>query len=191
LKAGDGKDLLALALAIAEAPDSQLQAQVAKLADWQHLLAVFATEAVATDVDGLLVAGNNYELYGDPATGLLHVIRGGADEVFWYASDPFAPWTAPATTCPQHQDDLFARITAIPGLKAQLAARMQELHCGALGKASLAWVQQQMARVAKELPSPLPGGWTVQQQQAATDELVAWLTDRSKELNALRGPCAL
>ncbi len=133
----DDKPLIGLVSAFHSASDTALQAEVGKFVDWDNLLGVYATELVAGDMDGLLGAGTNLHLQ-DPSSGLLHVVRGGADAAFATAIDPSKPSNQAVSQCSARVDAAYARIWAHPALRKALLAKVRALLCGAFAKDAIA-----------------------------------------------------
>jgi spore coat protein CotH len=187
---GDGADLAAGLAAIDQAPDGAFQTAVGKYFAWDALLAVYAAEAVGADLDGLASAGFNFELAADPKTGLLYVIRGGADETFMHPYDLWQPWGPPNIVCPGRFDRFVQRAVAIPAVKAQLAEKMKKLQCGVLAlEPALKWVDGYQARIEAELRADPKTQWPAGDTGGAMKELKSWLVDRSILMDKVLGPC--
>ena len=190
LKVGDGSDLTALVQAIEQAPDAQLQAQVDTHASFQELLAIHAVEAAASEVDGLMASGFNFELFAD-AQGRLHVVRTGADETFYEHYDLMQPWGPPNVVCPGRTDRFYSRVLAIPALKDQLVQKWKALRCGKMQyKAVEAWVEALRGPILAELALDPKTLVSVADASGAMDELEAWVTDRNAALKQVVGACA-
>lgn len=191
LVAGDGNDLVALALAITTTPAAGLKAKLAKLVDLDGLLAVYATESVAADFDALTASGTNFDLYRDSATGRLAFIRGGADATFAGDYDFWQPWGDLA--CPGHTDVLFKRIRdEVPELKAALTIKMRGLQCGVFAKsAALAWISHYQERIVAERNNDHMTQYKPADAEEDFMALKTWIVERGLGMvdRAEFGPC--
>lgn len=131
---GDGAELAALAKAVTEATDDSLLADLQARVNVGALLADYAVDAVASNLDGLASAGQNFEVYVDQKTNLIEVIASGADLTFdnfhgaWYSLEQ--PWGAPNSWCADRTDHLYQRIWQAPKTKPLLMAKLRALQCG-------------------------------------------------------------
>lgn len=186
----DNAPLVDLVTAIDTSSDAEFEAKVGALVDWPNLLGVYAAELVAGDVDGLVKAGANFELLQDPESGLLHVVRGGADVTFHFHLTPPELETTALTPCKAFVDKAFQRIWANATLRAKLLARIRELQCGAFSKDAVKAFYTRYAtplkiEAATEPKVPNAAGRVA----AGVDDLVSYLYARHTALDALLGPC--
>lgn len=189
LQAGQGADLTQLIQAIEQAPDDQLQAQVGTIAAWDELVAVHAVEALASEVDGIMASGANFELFAD-GPGLLHTVRYGADETFYEHYALEHPWGPPNQLCPKRTERFFSRVLAIPPLRAQVLATWKALRCGRFEHKSVkAWIEALRPGLLAELARDPVTASGPDQAGEAMDDLEAWVADRNVQLTQLVGAC--
>jgi hypothetical protein len=189
LAAGTGGDLTALVQAIEKAPDAELQTQVEAIAAFDELLTLHAVEAAASEVDGIMASGANFEVFAD-AQGRLHTVRYGADETFYEHYDLQHPWGPPNVLCPGRTERFFSRVVAIPALRAQLVQKWLALRCGPLEhKAVTAWIEGLRGPILAELAHDPKTAVSLDDASSAMDELEAWVVERNVALTQLVGPC--
>jgi hypothetical protein len=182
--------LISLVETIATAPDAELEARLAKLIALDSVIGVYALEAVASDYDGLAAAGTNFEIYQDSASGLMHVIRGGADGTFAHIYDLDKPWGEPNHWCGDRSDHLYKRLLVVPALRQRLDKAMRALHCGPIAKEWVyPWLERYKAPLLAELAQDPKILWPAEDITGAIGEIATYLVARRHSLDQRFGAC--
>ena len=190
VKSGFGH-VLAVAQAVADPKlsDAAFTKTLEAHVDVDALLAVYALELFGADPDGLMRAAQNLELYVDPKTDRLHVIRSGTDTAFYLTPDFDTPW-ADNKLCAGRVDALFARIQATDGLRQRFEARLRALRCTHLAiKPTAVWLD---SYIAKLKDADAHGGKSMLLTGdigGFIDELTLWLQQRNFAADKRYGNC--
>lgn len=67
-------------------PDKDLEAALSKLIDMDQFYKFWALELLINHIDGYTRGTNNFYVYVNPDTGLMHFIPWGADSIFYHSS---------------------------------------------------------------------------------------------------------
>lgn len=192
---GDFKHVLAVAKA---AVNTQLDAAGFRAVLEQHmdvdaLMTTYGFEVFAADVDGFLRAAQNFELYVDPKTDKLHILRAGTDTTYYESTFvTFAdPW-ALKSPCKDRKDPVYLRIQADPVLRKRFRDAMQSLRCEQLAvEATAKWLVSYVPRIEKALATEdeAKSGRVPANATGFTDGLILWLQKRHWEADKILGEC--
>ena len=189
LKQGDFAEVTALAQTIETATDAEFAAKVDAQADLADLLAVYAVEDIASDLDGLAASGTNFQFYVDPKDKRVHVVRAGVDESL--GPEAFAllhPWGPPNKLCPNREEHFFTRMLAIPAVKAQYLAIQKKLLCGAFAEEPLLkWIEERKPLLRAELERDPFATVKGAEYDSEVGVLENWLDKRTLELQKVVG----
>ncbi len=187
----DFSTVIALATAIDEATEDELASRVGKIADMDNLLGIYAMEAMASDHDGLSAGGANFELYQDLETGLMHVIRNGADGSFKSLYELDHPWGPPNTWCSGRKDKFYSRASVNPGLRKGLDDKFRKLQCGPFAKTwYLPWLEARRQLIIDELGfEGEKAGFHPGDAGGQIDDIIVYLVGRAQMIGKRLGPC--
>lgn len=189
LKQGDFSEITALVTTIANASDAEFAAKVGAQADLPDLLAVYAVEDLASDLDGLAASGANYQLYYDLNEKLVHVVRAGVDESLGLESFTLLhPWGPPNVMCKNREEHFFSRMMAIPALKTQYMAILKKLACGAFTEEPLIqWIEARAPLIRAELEHDPFAAVKGSDYDAEVADLESWIDKRAIALKKIVG----
>jgi hypothetical protein len=191
---GDGTELAALGKAVTESTDATLLAELQARMDLPGLLANYAVDAAASNLDGLASAGQNFEIYVDQKTALIHVIESGADLTFdnfhgaYYPLE--TPWGQPNSWCSARLDHLYQRIWQGTKTKPLLLDKLRSLQCGEFDPAKLVpRIDALRALLHKQVYGDPKGIFAAGQIDEEYTRMKAYVLKRQDTLAALLGPC--
>ncbi len=189
LKQGDFAEITALATTIQNATDAEFAAKVDAQADLADLLAVYAVEDVASEMDGLAASGTNFQFYVDPKDKRVHVVRAGVDETLGPNTLTLLhPWGPPNVLCKTRDEHFFNRMLAIPALKTQYLAIQKKLLCGAFAEAPLLkWIEERRPLLRAELERDPFVTVKGADYDSEVDSLENWIDQRTLALQKLVG----
>jgi hypothetical protein len=191
---GDGSEMARLAQTAHTGAPTWFE-DASRIADMDSLLAQYAVEVWASDIDSLAAAGQNYEVYVNKQTGLIEFIPVGMDKGFgtwrndaWY--ELATPWGAPNSWCPGRVDEFYARIWNTPRAKAALLGRIKALHCGPMSNAVLLpLIDGYQALLHDDLYSDPKGNVKPAAIDAAYRQLKDYVSRRNVYLDDAVGTC--
>ncbi len=191
---GAATELVAAATLIKSEPDATWPTKIDAIIDMDSLLAEYAWEAIASDIDTLAAAGQNFTIYVNQLTAKMEFIPTGQDLVMggykngWY--DLWKPWGTPCTWCGARIDDGYTRIVNTPALKAKLIEKMQIIHCGLFSTAKfIPMIQAYKKFLWPDLTQDPKGFLTANQINTAYAVLEKYVTDRNAYLDTTIGKC--
>jgi hypothetical protein len=104
--------------------------------------------------------------------------------------DLATPWGAPNSWCKGRIDNFYTRVWQTPAAKAQLLAKMQALHCGAMSTAVLLPTIDAFHEMLKQdLYFDPKGKATPAETDAQYTAFKNYVTKRNLLLDGLLGPC--
>ncbi len=188
----DFSAVINLAKVIKDASELDLAERVGKIADLDNLLGTYAMEAMASDHDGLSAGGANFEFYQDLETGLLNVIRNGADGAFKSLYEIDHPWGPPNTWCSGRKDTFYSRAIVNPPLRKLLDKKLRALQCGPFQKDwYLPWLEARRVPLIEELkpPSKRMSEFEPADAGGEIDNIIVYIVGRAKMIEQRLGPC--
>ncbi len=190
---GAATEVVALATMGKSEPDASLEKALNSLVDMDSLLAQYAWEAIASDIDTLAAAGQNYTIYMNQATAKMEFIPTGEDLVLgknggWY--NLYTPWGPPNTWCKNRIDEFFTRLVSHVQMKAKFNAMVQKAHCGPFdAKTFVPMILAYKKLLWNDIVYDPKGYLTAAQVDKAYADLVKYVQDRNVYLDTTVGVC--